>query len=223
VRWRRNHRWGSSDDEILSKRTAGRHPLRRTAEGDRTTVCTDETRTSDPATFAPPLLVLPWPSHQSPRGVQLRGEEKVWVYGALRSAMARKSRSWRLRAIQELQNCSRTIESRQPQGGHFIITDNLSSHTAGDAAKGLAEHPRIHDVRHSQRGLWAPICQEGWWRLLPPRCIRWPSFANAHEIERACTVATAKDQPESQAWIGGRRPKRGAICMLFSSALRREA
>jgi hypothetical protein len=100
-----------------------------------------------------------------------RGQEKVWVYGALRvcdgkeitrCAASRNSRNY----IELLKD----IDVANPTGDIFIIADNLSSHNSLETRTWLAEHPRLHHVfiprsllAESAGGLVAP---------LPTRCVR---------------------------------------------------
>lgn len=105
-----------------------------------------------------------------------RGEEKVWVYGALRvcdgkeitrCAAARNSKNY----IELLKD----IEADNPKGDIFIITDNLSSHNSLETRTWLAEHPRIQHVFIPIRSLLAQFAG-GLVALLPPRCLRWPEL-----------------------------------------------
>jgi len=149
-----------------------------------------------------------------------RGEEKVWVYGALRvcdgkeitrCAAARNSKNY----IELLKD----IEADNPKGDIFIITDNLSSHNSLETRTWLAEHPRIQHVFIPKGACWLNL-QEGWWRFFRRDAFAGQSFANAHEIERAMQVATAQLNRRAKPWIWGRPPKtRRHLHRLFSYRL----
>lgn len=114
-----------------------------------------------------------------------RGEEKVWIYGALRvrdgkeltkCAAARNSRNY----IELLKD----IEADNPLGDLFIITDNLSSHNSLETRTWLVDHPRLQHVFIPKGACWLNL-QEGWWRLFRRDAFAGQSFANADEIEQA--------------------------------------
>lgn len=79
-----------------------------------------------------------------------RGEEKVWVYGALR-----------VRDGKEITRCAASrnskgyialltdVEAANPTGDIFEITDNLSSHNSAETRAWLAEHPTYQACVHS--------------------------------------------------------------------------
>ncbi|WP_236601711.1 transposase [Ktedonobacter sp. SOSP1-52] len=76
-----------------------------------------------------------------------RGDEKVWIYGALRvrdgkevikCAPARNSKNY-IELLKE-------IEADNPTGDIFIIADNLSSHNSLETCTWLADHPPIQHV-----------------------------------------------------------------------------
>jgi hypothetical protein len=112
-----------------------------------TTICTDELGPVIPRTFAP---APGWSSngHRIKAPLEYsRGEEKVWIYGALRvcdgkeitrCAAARNSRNY----IELLKD----IEADNPKGDIFLITDNLSSHNSLETRTWLADHPRLQHV-----------------------------------------------------------------------------
>lgn len=136
-----------------------------------------------------------------------RGEEKVWIYGALR-----------VRDGKEITHCAASrnskgyialladVEAANPSGDIFVITDNLSSHNSAETRAWLAEHPRIQQVFIPKGACWLNL-QEGWWRLFRRDAFAGQSFANADEIERAMNVATVQLNRRAKPWIWGRPPK----------------
>ena len=84
-----------------------------------------------------------------------RGDEKVWVYGALRerdgqaltfTAPSRNTAGY-LRLLQALARAN-------PRGPLFVITDNLSSHKSPPIIDWLATHPRIQQVFIPKGACW---------------------------------------------------------------------
>ena len=136
-----------------------------------------------------------------------RGPEKTWVYGALR-----------VRDGKELTRCAASrnskgyialladIESDNPTGDIFIITDNLSSHSSLETRTWLVDHPRIQHVFIPTGACWLNL-QEGWWRLFRRDAFAGQSFANPKEIEQATRVATAQLNLRAKPWVWGRPPK----------------
>jgi hypothetical protein len=108
------------------------------------TICTDELGPVIPRTF-PPASGWSADGHRikAPLDYSI-GEEKVWVYGALR-----------VRDGQEIARCATSrnskgyialptnIEVANPIGAIFVITDNLSSHNSAETRAWLAKHPRL--------------------------------------------------------------------------------
>jgi len=157
-----------------------------------------------PRTFAPaPGWSADGPRINAPLDYS-RGEEKVWVYGALR-----------IRDGKELTRCAASrnskgyialltdIEIANPTGDIFVITDNLSSHNSAETRSWLAEHARIQHVFIPKRACWLNL-QEGWWRLFRRDALAGQSFANADEIEQAMRVATVQLNHRAKPWIWGR-------------------
>src|SRR5262249_33998451 len=177
VRWRHTHSWGSSDDEdFVGSWTAVVTHYSQPPEGS-TTVCTDELGPLIPRTFAP---APGWSADGHRIKARLdysRGEEKVWVYGALR-----------VRDGKEITRCAASrnskgyialltdIEAANPTGDIYVITDNLSSHNSAETRSWLAEHPRIQHVFIPKRACWLNL-QEGWWRLFRRDGLAGQSFA----------------------------------------------
>jgi hypothetical protein len=105
-----------------------------------------------------------------------RGEEKVWIDGALRvrdgkeltrCAGARNSRNY----IELLKD----IEVDNPLGDLCIITDNLSSHNSLETRTWLGNHPRIQHMFIPKGACWLNL-QEGWWRLFRRDAASWTKF-----------------------------------------------
>jgi hypothetical protein len=136
-----------------------------------------------------------------------RGPEKTWVYGALR-----------VRDGKELTRCAASrnstnyiallsdIESDNPAGDIFLITDNLSSHNSAQTRAWMDEHPRLHHVFIPKGACWLNL-QEGWWRLFRRDALAGQSFANEDEIEQATRITTAQLNHRANPWIWGRPPK----------------
>jgi len=169
-----------------------------------TTVCADELGPVIPRRF-PPASGWSADGHRIKAPLDYsRGEEKVWVYGALR-----------IRDGQELTRCAASrnskgyiallaaIEAANPSGGMCVITDNLSSHNSAQTRAWLAEHPRIQQVFIPRGACWLNL-QEGWWRLFRRDALAGQSFATADEIEQATRVATAQLNRRAKPWIWGR-------------------
>lgn len=98
------------------------------------------------------------------------------------------------------------IETDNPRGNLFVITDNLTSHLSAEATAWLANHPRIHQLFIPKGACWLNL-QEGWWRLFRRNALAGQDFANAKEIEQAIRVATAQLNARAKPWVWGRPPK----------------
>ncbi|GHO63403.1 hypothetical protein KSC_022950 [Ktedonobacter sp. SOSP1-52] len=206
-RWRHTHSWGTSDDkDACPKRTAVVTHSTQPPAGS-TTICADELGPVTPRTFAPAPGWSP-DGHRIKAPLEYsRGDDKVWIYGALR-----------VRDGKELTRCAATrhsknsiellkdIEADNPTGEIFIITDHLSSHNSLETRTWLADHPRIQHLFLPKGACWLNL-QEGWWRLFRRDAFAGQSFANAHEIERAMQVATAQLNHRAKPWIWGRPPR----------------
>nr|WP_307813476.1 IS630 family transposase [Ktedonobacter sp. SOSP1-52] len=139
-RWRHTHSWGTSDDkDACPKRTAVVTHSTQPPAGS-TTICADELGPVTPRTFAPAPGWSP-DGHRIKAPLEYsRGDDKVWIYGALR-----------VRDGKELTRCAATrhsknsiellkdIEADNPTGEIFIITDNLSSQ-ARCSGNGISDH-----------------------------------------------------------------------------------
>lgn len=101
------------------------------------------------------------------------------------------------------------IETDNPAGDIFIISDNLSSHNSVETRTWLEEHPRIHHVFIPTGACWLNL-QEGWWRLFRRDALAGQSFANPDEIEQATRIATKQLNRRAKPWVWGRpeRPPR---------------
>jgi transposase len=130
-RWRRTYGWGTSDDkDACPKRTAVVTHYTQPPTGS-TTVCTDELGPVVPRTFAP---APGWSSNGHRIKALLeysRGQEKVWVYGALRVRDGKEiTRCAASRNSKNSIELLKEIEADNPTEDIFIITDNLSSHNS---------------------------------------------------------------------------------------------
>ncbi len=135
-----------------------------------------------------------------------RGEERVWVYGALRvgdgqertlTAPSRNTAGWK-RLLQ-------AIERANPTGDLYVISDNLSSHDSRALRAWLVDHPRIRQVFIPKSACWLNLA-EGWWRLFRRAALAGQSFANAGELEHATRVATRQLNARAHPWVWGRPP-----------------
>ena len=135
-----------------------------------------------------------------------RGEEKVWVYGALRvrdghevtfTAPSRNTVAY-LKLLT-------LLDATNPAGELNLVSDNLSSHTSGPIQQWLAQHPRVHPVPLPTGACWLNL-QEGWWRLFRREAFAGQSFADAKEIDLATRVATDHLNARAKPWIWGRPP-----------------
>lgn len=135
-----------------------------------------------------------------------RGQEKVWVYGALRvrdgqeitlTAPSRNTAGY-LRLLE-------AIDRTNPQGDLYLIMDNLSSHTSGPIQQWLADHPRIAQVPIPTGACWLNL-QEGWWRLFRRDAFAGQSFIDAGEIDQASCLTTQQLNARAKPWIWGRPP-----------------
>jgi hypothetical protein len=136
-----------------------------------------------------------------------RGDEKVWVYGALRirdgqeltlTAPSRNTAGY-LRLLT-------AVEEANPDGDLYLITDNLSSHKSPPIQEWLTAHPRVHQVFIPKGACWLNL-QEGWWRLLRREAFAGQSFADAKEIDQATRLATCQLNRRAKPWIWGRPPR----------------
>ena len=173
-----------------------------------------------PRTFAP---APGWSSngHRIKAPIEYsRGEEKVWVSGALRVCDGKEiTRCASSRNSKNYIELLKEIEADNPAGDIFLITDNLSSHNSLETRTWLVDHPRIQQVFIPKGACWLNL-QEGWWRLFRRDAFAGQSFANADEIERAMQVATAQLNHRAKPWIWGRPPKtRRRLHRLFFAFL----
>jgi DDE superfamily endonuclease len=135
-----------------------------------------------------------------------RGEEKVWVYGALRvrdgheftfTAPSRNTLGYLTLLTQ--------LDAANPDGELHLVSDNLSSHTSAPIQQWLALHPRVHPVPIPTGACWLNL-QEGWWRLFRREAFAGQSFADAREIDLATRVATEHLNARAKPWVWGRPP-----------------
>jgi transposase len=139
-----------------------------------------------------------------------RGEEKVWVYGALRERDGHViTLTTRARNTAGYRQLLDAIDAANPEGDLYLIADNLSSHKSLPIVAWLAAHPRVHQVFIPKGACWLNL-QEPWWRLFRKEALAGQTFANGEEIDQATEVATQQLNRRAQPWIWGRppRPKR---------------
>ena len=135
-----------------------------------------------------------------------RGDEKVWVYGALRerdgraltfTAPSRNTAGW-LRLLQ-------TLARANPRGPLYVITDTLSSHKSPPIVDWLARHPRVEHVFIPKGACWLNL-QEAWWRQFRKAAFAGQTFADGDEIDLATAVATHQLNARAKPWIWNRPP-----------------
>jgi hypothetical protein len=203
-------RWGGHRNLLWQQNKAlGPYPTVHYTEPPEgsTTICTDELGPVVPRAFDP---APGWSTdgHRIKAPLDYgRGPEKTWVYGALRvrdgKEITRCAASRNSKGYIEL---LKEIETDNPNGDIFIITDNLSSHNSLETRIWLEGHPRIHHIFIPTGACWLNL-QEGWWRLFRRDALAGQSFANPKEIEQATRVATAQLNRRAKPWIWGRPPK----------------
>ncbi|WP_240351029.1 transposase [Streptomyces olivoreticuli] len=135
-----------------------------------------------------------------------RGQEKTWVYGGLRvrdgqqvtmTAPSRNSTFY--------QQFRKRLETGNPTGNPYVITDNLSSHNSLSTRTWLEDHPRIHHVFIPVSTYWFNL-QESWWRIFRKTALAGQSFAGPAEIDHATRLATTQLNTRARPWVWGRPP-----------------
>ncbi|MFH8350447.1 transposase [Streptomyces sp. NPDC018045] len=130
-----------------------------------------------------------------------RGPQKTWVYGALRvrdgheitmTACSRNSAFY--------QQFLQKIESVNPAGDIYVVTDNLSSHNSLSTHTWLEDYPRNRHVFIPVGACWLNL-QEGWWRIFPKAALAGQSFAGPPETDQATHLATAQLNARARPWI----------------------
>jgi transposase len=121
-----------------------------------------------------------------------RGPDKVWVFGALRvcdgqavtfTAPSRNSAGYR--------QLLEALDTANPTGGLYVITDNLASHKSPPIQEWLATPPRVQQVFIPKGASWLNL-QEAWWRLFRREAFAGQSFADHSELDYATQVATCQ-------------------------------
>jgi DDE superfamily endonuclease len=164
-------------------------------------LCVDELGPISPRTFAPaPGWSRDGQRIKAPLEYS-RGCDKVWVYGALRvrdgTELTLTAPSRNTQGYLQLLNA---IESANPDGDLYLITDNLSSHTSAPVRAWLADHPRVHQVFIPKGACWLNL-QEGWWRLFRREALAGQTFADHTEIDYATRIATKQLNQRAKPWI----------------------
>jgi hypothetical protein len=136
-----------------------------------------------------------------------RGEERVWVYGALRVrdgqertliAPSRNTAGWQRLLLQ-------AVERANPAGDLYIVSDNLASRDSRALREWLVDHPRLKQVFIPKGACWLNL-QEGWWRLFRRAALAGQSFANAGELEHATRWRPGSLNRRAGPWVWGRPP-----------------
>ncbi|WP_294011115.1 transposase [Streptomyces sp.] len=94
-------------------------------------------------------------------------------------------------------------EGANPDGGIYVVTDNLSSHNSLSTRTWLEDHPRIRHVFIPVGACWLSL-QEGWWRIFRKAALAGQSFAGPPEIDQATRLATAQLNTRARPWVWGR-------------------
>ncbi|HEX4206479.1 MAG TPA: IS630 family transposase [Ktedonobacteraceae bacterium] len=102
------------------------------------------------------------------------------------------------------------IESDNPSGDIFIITDNLSSHNSAQTRAWMAGIRACitSSFLRGRAGSTGPrrlvgVCG----RLFRRDALVGQSFANSREIEQATRITTAQLNHRAKPWVWGRPPK----------------
>jgi hypothetical protein len=167
-------------------------------------LCVDELGPISPRTF-PPSAGWSRDGHRIKAPLEYsRGQDKVWVYGALRvrdgHELTLSARSRNTAGYLRLLN---VIDSANLKGELYLITDNLSSHTSQPIQEWLAAHPRVHHVFIPKGACWLNL-QEPWWRLFRREALAGQTFADADEIEQAREIATKQLNRRAKPWVWAR-------------------
>ncbi|MCC3774896.1 transposase [Streptomyces sp. UNOB3_S3] len=167
-------------------------------------MCADELGPVIPRTFPPAPGWSP-DGHRIKSEIDYsRGPEKTWVYGGLRvrdgqqvtmTASSRNSTFY--------QQFLQLIETANPTGDIYVITDNLSSHNSLSTRAWLEDHPRIHHVFIPVGACWLNL-QEGWWRIFRKTALAGQTFAGPDEIDHATRLATTQLNTRARPWVWGR-------------------
>jgi hypothetical protein len=128
----------------------------------------------------------------------------VWVYGALRvedgHELTLRARSRNTAGYLRLLNA---IDSANPEGQLYLISDNLSSHTSQPIQEWFTAHARVHQVFIPKGACWLNL-QEPWWRLFRREALAGQTFADGNEIEQATEIATQQLNRRAKPWVWGR-------------------
>jgi hypothetical protein len=170
-------------------------------------LCADELGPVTPRTFSPsPGWSRDGHRIKAPLEYS-RGLDKVWVYGALRIRDGHElTLTARSRNTAGYLRLLTAVETANPEGELYVITDNLSSHTSHPVVEWLAAHPRVHQVFIPKGACWLNL-QEPWWRLFRREALAGQTFVDGSEIERATDIATSQLNRRAKPWVWGRPPR----------------
>jgi transposase len=128
----------------------------------------------------------------------------VWVFGALRvrdgqavtfTAPSRNTAGYR--------QLLEALDTANPTGALYVITDNLASHKSPPIQEWLATRPRVQQVFIPKGASWLNL-QEAWWRLFRREACADQSFADHTELDQATQVATRQLNRRAKPWVWGR-------------------
>lgn len=167
-------------------------------------LCVDELGPIWPRTF-PPSPGWSRDGHRIKAALDYsRGPEKVWVYGGLRGRdrheLTLSARSGNTEGYLRLLNA---IDSANPDGELYLISDKLSSHTSLPIQEWFAAHSRVDHVFIPKGACWLKL-QAPCWRLFRREALGGQTFADGNELEQASQIATQQLNRPAKAWVWGR-------------------
>lgn len=133
-----------------------------------------------------------------------RAPDKVWVFGALRvrdgQALTFTAPSRNTAGYRQLLEA---LDTANPVGDLYVISDNLASHKSPPIQEWLAAHPRAQHLFIPKGASWLNL-QEAWWRRFRREALAGQSFADHLEIDYATQVATRQLNRRAKPCIWGR-------------------
>ncbi|MFJ9753054.1 transposase [Streptomyces chartreusis] len=94
------------------------------------------------------------------------------------------------------------VETANPAGDIYVVTDNLSSHNSLSTRNWLEYHPTIRHVFIPVGACWLNL-QEGWWRIFRKTAFARRSVAGPPEIKQVARLATAQLNAQARPWVWG--------------------
>jgi hypothetical protein len=109
------------------------------------------------------------------------------------------------------------LDTANPTGPLYVITDNLASHKSPPIQEWLETHPRVQQVFIPKGASWLNL-QEAWWRLFRREAFAGQSFADHTELDCATQVATRQLNRRAKPWVWGRPappPRHYRRCFVY--------